>query len=54
MVGEWGLNDIKRRVALLESAGGTGIDVSQGNDGLMLVGNELRVDIDSLPTAPEN
>lgn len=56
MAGEWGLNDIKARVAQLQTDVATlgSIDVTAENDGIKKVGNELRLDIDALPTAPEN
>lgn len=55
-VGSWGLNDIKARVAQLQTdvAAMESIDVSAANDGIKKVGSELRLDIDALPTAPEN
>lgn len=52
MAGEWGLNDIKTRIARLETLR-EAADVEQG-DGIKIVGDEVRLDIASLPTAPEN
>lgn len=52
MSGEWSLTDIKRRIAELE-AQRDALEMQDG-DGLTIVGDEIRLDIASLPTAPEN
>lgn len=57
--GEWSLNDIKARIAALQAemtvvvAMIEAIEVETG-DGLAKVGSSLRLDIPSLPLAPEN
>lgn len=60
MSGEGGLRDrwqrlltSEQRLDALEASNG-GLDVSAGDDGLKLVGNQLRMDIENLPLAPEN
>lgn len=52
MSGEWGMADIKARIAQLE-AEREATAIAEG-DGLTIVGDEIRLDIASLPTAPEN
>lgn len=57
MAGEWGIKDIRSKVAEIETVlaeGVTRIDVSASTDGIEMVGNELRLKIDALPLAPEN
>ena len=52
MAGEWGISDMRARIAeLQELIKRVGL---QDGDGLALVGEELRLDIASLPIAPEN
>lgn len=51
------LTDLRERLWAVEEAVEAGvqtIDVSAANDGLTKVGNEMRLDIEALPTAPEN
>jgi hypothetical protein len=52
MAGEWGLADIKARIRELEALIGQ-VELEDG-DGLTLVGEELRLDIESLSLAPGN
>lgn len=52
MSGEWGLNDMKLRIARLELLRDSA-EIEEG-DGIKIVGDEVRLDIASLPTAPEN
>jgi hypothetical protein len=49
MSGEWGMADIKARIAALQALI-TGTDLEEG-DGIEIVGEEIRLDIDSLPMA---
>lgn len=50
MNGEWGLKDIRARITELQALA---TDLENG-DGIEIVGDEIRLDIASLPLAPEN
>ena len=52
MSGEWGIKDMRARIAALEALLAAA-DLENG-DGIEIVGDEIRLDIASLPTAPEN
>jgi len=52
MAGEWGLADIKARIRELQTL--IAETSTQDGDGIEIVGDEIRMNIDSLTLAPEN
>jgi len=52
MAGEWGLADIKARIRELQAL--VTETALQEGDGIEIVGDDIRLDIDSLTLAPEN